>query len=154
MQRLMLGPRGGIPNNPALPVRLYRAALHDPDLASAFEARFGTNGWPPAWRDGVFDYHHYHSTAHEVLGCYAGRATLTVGGPGGEAIDIAAGDAILLPAGTGHKCERASDDFAIVGAYPAGQDWDIVTEAADDAIRARIAAVPGPERDPVSGAPF
>ncbi|PCD04029.1 cupin [Sphingomonas spermidinifaciens] len=150
----MLGPSDGVPNNPVLPVRLYRAVTDDPDRASAFEAMFAAHGWSPEWRDGVFDYHHYHSTAHEVLGCFAGQATLTIGGPGGETIDVTAGDALMLPAGTGHRCERASDDFAIVGAYPAGQDWDVVTKPADDAIRARIAAVPLPARDPVTGGDF
>ncbi|WP_294261282.1 cupin domain-containing protein [uncultured Sphingomonas sp.] len=154
MRRLMLESRGGIPNNPALAVRLYPAAVDGSDRGAAFEARFAANGWPPQWRDGVFDYHHYHSTAHEVLGCYAGRATLTIGGPGGETVEIAAGDALMLPAGTGHKCEEASDDFGVVGAYPAGQEWDVVTTPADVAIHARIAAVPVPERDPVTGEPF
>lgn len=154
MQRLMLEPHGGIPNNPTLCVRLYRGVVDGPGRASGFEARFDANGWPAQWRDGVFDYHHYHSTAHEILGCYAGRATLTIGGPRGETIDIAAGDALMLPAGTGHKCEGASDDFGVVGAYPTGQRWDVVTDAADEAILARIAAVPAPDRDPVTGQPF
>jgi uncharacterized protein YjlB len=151
MDRFTLAPNDGVPNNPAMAVRVYRGVADD---AAAFEARFGANGWPPEWRDGVFDYHHYHSTAHEVLGCYAGRATLTVGGPGGRTVEVAAGDALMLPAGTGHKCETASDDFAVVGAYPAGQEWDVVTKRADDAIRTRIVAVPLPARDPVTGEPF
>ncbi|MEZ0495503.1 cupin [Sphingomonas sp. IW22] len=153
-QRIHLSPGDEIPNNPQHPVRLYRGAVDDPDPASALEALFAANGWPPQWRDGVFDYHHYHSTAHEVLGCYAGQATLMIGGPDGEAIDLSRGDVVMLPAGTGHKRVSASADFAIVGAYPAGQDWDIVTDPADDAIRARIAAVPVPECDPVTGAAF
>lgn len=151
METFTLAPHEGVPNNPALAVRLYRNVAEAP---ASFEARFAAHGWPPQWRDGVFDYHHYHSTAHEVLGCFAGRARLTIGGPGGETIEIAAGDALMLPAGTGHRCEAASEDFAVVGAYPAGQDWDIVTKPADAAIRARIAAVPRPTRDPVTGAPF
>lgn len=151
MEHFTLVPHEGVPNNPALAVRVHRGAAAG---AAAFEALFEANGWPPQWRDGVFNYHHYHSTAHEVLGCYAGRATLTIGGPGGRRVEITAGDALMLPAGTGHRCEAASDDFAVVGAYPAGQDWDVVTQPADHAIRSRIAAVPVPERDPVTGAPF
>lgn len=152
MEALTLAPHEGVPNHPELSVRLYRAALSAD--AAAIEALFERHGWPPQWRDGVFDYHHYHTTAHEVLGCFAGRALLTLGGPGGAPVELNAGDAVLLPAGTGHRCDTASDDFAVVGAYPLGQEWDIVTAPADDAIRARIAAVPHPLLDPVSGEAF
>ncbi|WP_420142651.1 cupin [Sphingomonas sp.] len=151
MDRFLLPPNEGIPNNPLIAVRLYRGVAAG---AAAFETIFGAHGWPAQWRDGVFDYHHYHSTAHEVLGCYAGQATLMIGGPGGRRVDLGAGDAIMLPAGTGQRCEGASRDFAVVGAYPKGQEWDIVTDPADDAVRARIAAVPAPPRDPVTGGDF
>jgi uncharacterized protein YjlB len=145
----LLPPSQGIPNNPRVAVRLYVAALAVDALA--IETRFAAHGWPPDWRDGVYGYHHYHSTAHEILGCYAGRATLTIGGPDGRRVTLAAGDAILLPAGTGHKCDDATDDFAVVGAYPKGQDWDIRTAPADEATLARISAVPSPPNDPVTG---
>lgn len=143
-----------VPNHPHLPVILYRQALCEESgegLASAFEQAFAAHGWPPQWRDGVYDYHHYHSTAHEVLGVAAGSAVLTIGGPGGRDIAVAAGDAILLPVGTGHRAVSSSRDFLVVGAYPRGQDWDICREAAGPETRLRMASLPFPEGDPVLG---
>ena len=72
---LQLSRNGWMPNNDRLPVLLYRTALHPDgrDPASLFEQAFDANGWPPQWRNGVYDFHHYHSTAHEVLGFAAGH---------------------------------------------------------------------------------
>jgi len=138
-----------IPNHPRFAVLLYRGTgLQD---AGAARERLGSNGWGGSWVDGVFPFHHFHSTSHEVLAVIAGRATLELGGPQGRAFEVAAGDVVVLPAGTGHR--RVSDDgeFTVVAAYPAGQeDYDLLREA-DDAARARIAALGAPDADPVGG---
>ncbi|HKJ88145.1 MAG TPA: cupin, partial [Gammaproteobacteria bacterium] len=94
---------GTYPNNPALPLLIYRCAFPTPE-PDAIEAVFAANGWPPAWRFGVFGYHHYHSTAHEALGCFTGSARIQFGGPEGPVLQAGAGDVVILPAGTAHKC--------------------------------------------------
>lgn len=145
---------GTFPNNPDLPLIVYEGAFHLPpgDPAGAIEALFQAHHWPPAWRFGVFNFHHYHSTAHEVLGVFAGSARLLFGGPEGATIEARAGDAIVIPAGVAHKC-LISKCFRVVGAYPQGQDFDMQRGAPGErpAADRRIAAVPLPAADPVLG---
>ena len=138
-------------SHPHLPVLLYRGGVPagDPD---AIEAVLAGNGWRPDWRDGVYPFHHFHSTAHEALACSTGCAVLTLGGPDGDQVTIAAGDLLVLPAGTGHRRESASADFLLVGAYPDGQRWDVCRSAANPPAQARIAAVARPTADPLGGA--
>jgi uncharacterized protein YjlB len=142
---------GGIPNSP-LPVLLY----HEVDAAreaSECEKRFARNGWLGAWVDGIYSFHHFHSTAHEVLGIVAGSAAVVLGGPSGHRFDVRRGDVLVLPAGTGHCNAGSSDDLLVVGAYPNGMRWDLRRgdPAERDEVLANIAAVPLPETDPVHG---
>ena len=83
---------GSIPNN-SLPVILYSDALkpEGSDPAILFESRFKSFGWTEQWRNGIYTFHHYHSTSHEVLGCYCGSAHVLLGGEHGELLQIKAG---------------------------------------------------------------
>src|SRR5579862_9121734 len=100
---------GIVPNNPVLPLVLYRGALgSDGDLALRCERMFAANGWPGAWRNGIYGHHHYHSTAHEVLGIARGSARVRLGGEHGATVELRAGDVVVIPAGVAHKRECAS----------------------------------------------
>lgn len=61
-----------------LPLLIYRAAFEvsgsSSDLANHIENTFAKNGFPPQWRFGLYDYPHYHSITHEVLGVFQGSA--------------------------------------------------------------------------------
>ncbi|WP_250464636.1 cupin domain-containing protein [Caballeronia sp. GAFFF2] len=152
-ESFMLAQNGWVPNNTRLPVLVWRNAIdsREFDVAGRFESLFQQNGWPPQWRDGVFDYHHFHSTAHEALGVISGEAELIIGGPKGRVIAIRAGDAIVLPAGTGHCLLTSGRRFQVVGAYPPGQQWDIRREGISEAERQAMEALPFPHDDPVAG---
>jgi uncharacterized protein YjlB len=149
---LFVPPHGAIPNNAKLPALIYTRVLPaSDDLAAAAEVLLTANGWPTEWRDVVLPYHHYHSTAHEVLAVVAGEGQVTLGGDGGPNYIVRAGDVLVLPAGFGHCGGPHSKDFLLVGGYPPGQHWDLCTDAPDDAARQRMETLPFPASDPVFG---
>ena len=142
-----------ITNSP-LPLIVHKQAFPPgEDMANAMEEKFANNNWTNSWRNGVYPYHHYHSITHEVVGVYAGQAQLHMGGEKGEVISVQAGDVLVIPAGVGHKKVSASDDFAVIGAYHDGKDYDINTGEEGERPKAdeNIMQVPLPETDPVLG---
>jgi uncharacterized protein YjlB len=145
---------GLVPNNP-MPLVIYRGAVDvDNDHPEkTIEGLFGANGWGDMWRNGVYDYQHYHATVHEAIGVARGHALVLFGGDRGDAIQIAAGDVAILPAGTGHQCLFASHEFRVVGAYPPGSRMQVTLPTAENYLAARraIPAVRLPRTDPVMG---
>jgi len=146
---------GLVPNNP-IPFVIYKGAVDvDNDHPEkTIEGLFGANGWGDMWRNGVYDYLHYHATVHEALGVARGYAKVRFGGDRGKAFDLAAGDVAILPAGTGHQCLSASEDFSVVGAYPPGAKMH-VTRPTPENYRKALKTIPEvrlPDSDPVRGA--
>jgi uncharacterized protein YjlB len=146
---------GVFPNNATLPLLVYRDAVrlsrHDP--AALFETMFAAHQWGSSWRNGIYGFHHYHSTAHEVLGVFRGYATVQFGGEQGVILAVRSGDVVIIPTGVAHKNLGASRDFGVVGAYPDGQRWDVCYGKPGERPRAdqNIARVPIPPADPVYG---
>lgn len=143
---------GTIPNN-HLPVIVYRQVTDAKDKSDWLEEKFKANGWTNNWRDVVLLYDHFHSTTHEVLGVGKGKVTLHIGGEKGLSMEVSAGDVLILPAGVGHYSVSAHQNYEIVGGYPDGKDWDLLTGTPDERAKAlpRIEKIPIPSTDPVFG---
>lgn len=145
---------GLVPNN-ILPFLVYQGAvkLDSRRPEETVENLFEANGWGGTWRNGVYDYLHYHATVHEVLGVARGSARVRFGGDHGQELEIRAGDVAILPAGTGHQCISASDDFCVIGAYPPGSKMVVTRATPENHARAlkTIPEVSLPPADPVTG---
>jgi len=152
----MFADDGRIPNNPTLPLILYRGGIDlagSPDPEKLIEKTFAANGWGNMWRNGIYHYAHYHSMIHEALGIARGRAKVRFGGEHGEEIEIAPGDVVILPAGTGHQCLSHTRELVVIGAYPPSGTYNLsrATKAEHAKAPASVRKVPLPATDPVFG---
>jgi uncharacterized protein YjlB len=147
---------GQIPNNPDLPLVLYRGGIDltgSPDPEAVIEKRFAANGWGNIWCNGIYPYAHYHSMIHEVMGIARGRATVRFGGEKGREIEISPGDVVILPAGTGHQCLARSPELVVIGAYPQNGKINLCRGSKAEHAEALITIpkVALPETDPAFG---
>ena len=146
---------GTFPNNERLPLLVYQGALALPQSnpAAIVEDLFESNGWNGFWRNGIYGFHHYHSTAHEVLGVTSGSAKVQLGGENGITLTVRRGDVIIIPAGVAHKNLGAGSNFRVVGAYPLGQGPDMCYGKAGERPQTdhNIIKVQLPQKDPVYG---
>jgi len=154
IEQIILPDDGVFPNSPR-PALLYKGVL---DISVIFPGThvkrlFEHNGWSNSWDAGIFEYHHYHSTTHEVLGIYKGRTKLQLGGGKGPKIFIEKGDVLVIPAGVAHKNLGGENEVGVIGAYPGGRAYDMNygkpgERPGTDQI---ISKVPVPGKDPVYG---
>ena len=154
IQTFLFDDDGQIPNNSQLPLLVYEGVLSlENDPVANCRTLFRRNRWSKDWVKGVFNYHHYHSITHEVLGVVHGSADVQFGGVQGVLLKVKAGDVVVIPAGVGHCNKGASFDFRVVGAYPGGHDWDLCTGQPDERpqVIENIRKTPMPETDPVRG---
>ena len=147
---------GRIPNNPTLPLILYRGGIDltgSPDPEDVIEKAFAANGWGQMWRNGIYPYAHYHSMIHEAMGVARGRATVRFGGEHGQEIEIVPGDVVILPAGTGHQCLKQTPTLVVIGAYPPSGKYNLCRGSKAEHVKAlvTIPKVPPPAVDPVFG---
>ena len=146
---------GVFPNNNTLPVLFYKSILTLPKIFPAWGIKnlFKSNGWSNSWKDSIYDYHHYHSITHEVLGVYKGKTKVQLGGDYGIELTLEKGDVLIIPAGVAHKNLTPKNTFKCIGAYPGGMKYDIKTGEQDERpdTDEKIQEVPVPATDPVFG---
>lgn len=156
VEAFILTDDGVFPNNRRLPLLIYRKVLNPdaPDLIAQVQAILAENGWIGSWVDSVFNYHHYHSNAHEVLAVCGGQAEVRFGGEHGITLTLAAGDVVVIPAGVAHRSSGAAADFVVVGAYPQGQEnYDMCLGKRHERPEAdkNVINAPTPHCDPLYG---
>jgi len=154
IEQIALQDDGVFPNS-RLPALLYKGVLDIPLLFPATHVKhlFEKHGWSNSWDAGIFEYHHYHSISHEVLGIYKGHTKIQLGGPNGTVLFIEKGDVLVIPAGIAHKNLGPENSVGVIGAYPGGRDYDMNYGKPGERPRtdANIKKVPMPASDPVFG---
>jgi len=138
------------------PLYIYHSAFPPSTPPSTLESHLLANNLTPQWRYTMYPTTHYHSTTHEILCIYSGRATLLFGGesnPGRVETEVKAGDAVVVPAGVGHRLvEDKEGGFMMVGSYPEGCGWDMCYgKEGEEGMAEKVKGVGWLERDPLYG---
>ena len=71
----------------------------------------------------------------------------------GKVLDVSEGDVLVLPAGVGHYAISNETRYEIIGGYPNGHSWDMMTGTPEERKTAfkNMVSLPVPETDPVFG---
>ena len=113
---------------------VYRGALETGgDAGASCVALFDRNGWTGAWKNGVYARHHYHRSAHEVLGVAAGWVRVRLGGEDGQTVELRAATTLGKLRATSRP--EPADAFVIAVPTPFNVDrspnLDYIDAAAD-----------------------
>lgn len=154
--RLYCKDDGIFPNNEKYPLILLKGAWNQnkSQQDDAVHQITTVSGWTSPWVWGIYEFHHYHSTAWELLVCVSGSAQVELGGPnsGVPVITVQHGDVILIPPGFVHKQVTATNDFALLGSYPSADvHIDTLRGEPTQEQRQSIFNCPPPIKDPMFG---
>mmetsp|Transcript_26849 Transcript_26849/g.53618 ORF Transcript_26849/g.53618 Transcript_26849/m.53618 type:complete len:227 (-) Transcript_26849:62-742(-) len=153
--RLFMGYDGTFPNNPDHPLLLFRGSSKFTGDEKECRRTLRKAGWTAPWKWIVFPYHHYHSSAWELLLCVQGAAVLKLGGETGPEVKIGVGDIMLIPPGFVHKQLASSDGFSVLGSYPSviGKDVEVdeLRGTATEEQLENILSCCAPEVEPITG---
>lgn len=138
------------------PLLIYHSCFPSSTAPSAIEVHLPNNSITPQWRYTMYTTSHYHSTTHEILCIFNGRAKLLFGGeqnPAKVEADVRAGDVVVVPAGVAHRLlEDVEGGFEMVGSYPRGCSWDMCYGKEGEEEKAQaVGRVEWLERDPMYG---
>lgn len=143
----------GLTPNSHLPVLVYRGLFDSTyqDCEGWLEKKFTENGWVRTCNKPLFDYYHYHSNTHEVLGVCRGTGFIQLADKNGVKTELEKGDVVLIPAGIGHYCINCSEDFAVVAGYPDHIVPDVLKATPENREKSleNIKNVPIPRFDPI-----
>lgn len=150
----LISSTGFFPNNPRYPLLIYKQTFVITNQSpQAIQDLLRRNHWSKSWVDSIYDYHHYHSTTHEVLVMIEGEGTVQFGGDKGKIYEVKQGDVVIIPAGVAHKSLSLSRSFKCVGAYPWDVDFDMNYGTAEEHphVDEQIKNAGLPQSDPVFG---
>jgi uncharacterized protein YjlB len=108
---------GIFPNNESYPLILMKNAFSGRTEEEGRHLITKSGEWTNPWTWGVFEYHHYHSKAWELLLCVQREANVQLGGVTGPTIQMKQGDLVYVPPGFAHKQASSSNGFTLLGSY-------------------------------------